>query len=345
MNRTSPGSAILAALLLGVAFAVAAVAPLAMAASTDDGSVTWSVSPADANGADGRVRIETSLDPGETMVEHLVVKNLSATEVTFAIQAADGYRTPTGRFNMLASDQESVDAGTWVEAPENVVLAANESAVVEFTITVPANATPGDHLAGIAATIQSVGTGADGNSLTVESRVGFPILLRVNGELAPSLVLTPVSTSYEFSWNPFAPGRVTAVYEISNDGNVRMQAAPTVEAQGRTNVVDPEAPPITLSPGDTRKITTTISGVWPLFFAPVHVTLDTAIVSTDGNPQPADPLIADTSVLAIPVPQLLVLLGVALVIVALVIGRRRSQLQMAAMLEEARAAGRREVEQ
>ena len=103
------------------------------------------------------------------------------------------------------------------------------------------NATPGDHLAGIAATIESVGTGADGNQLTVESRVGFPILLRVNGELSPSLVLNPVSTSYQFSWNPFEPGRVTAVYEISNDGNVRMQVTPTVEAQGRTSDVDPEA--------------------------------------------------------------------------------------------------------
>jgi hypothetical protein len=346
MIRTSPATARLAALLLGVVFALGAVAPAALAeGAADDGSVTWSVSPANADGADGRVRIEATLDPGESIVEHLTVKNLSAVAVTFAIKAADGYRTSTGRFNMLPSDQESVDAGTWIEAPETVLVGPNESVVVEFTITVPETVTPGDHAAGIAATIESIGTGADGNQLNVESRVGFPVLLRVSGELSPSLAVEPVSVSYNFSWNPFEPGEVVATYNVINDGNVRMEATPVVASQGQTNEQDADAQPLGLLPGDRRQVTTTVPGVWPLFFAPVQVQIAPMAVVPDGDPQAAGELVLDMGVWAIPVPQLLVLLGTALVLSAILVGRRRSKLQLAAKLEAAREAGRREVGQ
>jgi hypothetical protein len=346
MNRTSRATAALAALLLGLVFALGSAVPVAFAeGEADDGSVTWSVSPGDANGPDGRLRVESTLDPGDSIVEHMVVKNLSTTAVTFAIKAADGYRTDSGRFNMLNSDETSVDAGLWIDAPETVSVGAGETAVVEFTITVPDDVTPGDHIAGIAASIESLGSDAGGNQISVESRVGFPIFLRVNGEITPSLELTLVSASYQFSWNPFAPGEVTAIYEVANDGNVRMEARPTVESQG--NVVEPEsdAKPIEVLPGNTRQITTSVPGVWPLFFSSVQVTVDPTVITLEGDPQPAEALSQDIGVWTIPVPQLLVLLGLALVVVAIVLGRRRSQRQLAAKLEAARDAGRREAQQ
>ena len=100
---------------------------------------------------------------------------------------------------------------------------AGQTQIVAFTITVPENATPGDH-AGIAATVQSVGPSADGNQVSIESRVGFPIMTRVTGEL--TLAIEPGSVEYHLSWNPFEPGQITARYTIVNDGNVRIQATP-----------------------------------------------------------------------------------------------------------------------
>jgi hypothetical protein len=197
-------AAALAAMILGASFAVAAVAPAAVA---DEGDVTWSVRPADENGPDGRSWIEQTLDPGETVVEHLALRNLSTTTITFAIKTADGYITSTGRFNMLPSDTESVDAGTWVEGPATVQVASGETQIVAFTITVPENATPGDHAAGIAATVQSVGPSGEGTQIAIESRVGFPIMTRVTGELKPSLAIQPISIDYKMSWNPFQPGQ------------------------------------------------------------------------------------------------------------------------------------------
>ena len=61
--------------------------------------------------------------------------------------------TGKGRFNMLQSDRASVDGGTWIKVQNEVTVGANETKVVPFTITVPRDASPGDHPAGIAARV------------------------------------------------------------------------------------------------------------------------------------------------------------------------------------------------
>jgi hypothetical protein len=329
-----------------VAFVIGVLAALTSlpspALADDESDVTWSVQPADEAGVDGRKWIELTLDPGEQVTEHLALRNLSAIPVTFVISAADGYLTSTGRFNMLPSDRESVAAGTWVEAPPSIAVGPGATEIVPFTVSVPENATPGDHAAGIAASVESVGTGEGGNAVSIESRVGFPVMTRVTGELQPSLGIEPGSIGYDLSWNPFQPGRVTVTYRLVNDGNVRMQAKPTVSAQGQTSAADPDAPPMELLPGESREVTADVGGVWPLFFAPVQVSVEPMLVTPDGEAQSVEPLVAEYGVWVIPVPQLLVLAGVALIVVALLVGRRRSQRRVAALIAEAREEGRHE---
>ena len=58
---------------------------------------------------------------------------------------------------MLTSDRESTDAGTWIRIQDSIDVASGADVVVPFTITVPDDATPGDHLAGVAAAIRSGG--------------------------------------------------------------------------------------------------------------------------------------------------------------------------------------------
>lgn len=166
-----------------------------------DASVTWMVRPSDGVGEDGRSWIELDLEPGESVEEHLLVRNLSPDAQTFRLTAADGYFTDTGRFNMLTSDRQSVDAGTWIALPDSVVVASGADVVVPFTVTVPADATPGDHAAGVAAGIRSGG----GDQVGIESRVGFRVMTRVAGSLAPSAGAA-VDGSYDGTWNPFEGG-------------------------------------------------------------------------------------------------------------------------------------------
>ena len=64
-----------------------AVAALALggadaAAADEEPTVTWSVSPADAAGPDGRAWVELEIDPGEGATEHQAVRQVSAEEIT-----------------------------------------------------------------------------------------------------------------------------------------------------------------------------------------------------------------------------------------------------------------------
>lgn len=338
MTRTSRLPAALMTFALGAFFAMGAFASPALAADDD---VTWSVRPANADGPDGRSWIEQTLDPGEQIVEHLALTNLSTTTVTFTIQAADGYLTPTGRFNMLPSDVPSEAAGLWIEGPESIEVAADETQIVAFTITVPDNATPGDHAAGIAATVQSIGPDGAGNQVSIESRVGFPVMTRVTGELRPVVAIESSSIEYRMSWNPFQPGQVIANYQVLNDGNVRVEVVPVVESQGRT--AEEADSSNELLPGERRELSATVTGVWPLFYSVVQVRLDPTVVSLDGETLDADTVIGEFGVWTLPLPQLLVLTGAAMLVLAVLVGRRRSQLRVETLVAEARDAGRREV--
>ncbi|MDA1361106.1 DUF916 domain-containing protein [Glycomyces luteolus] len=308
----------------------------------DPGTVTWSVRPADEAGEDGRSWVEQELDPGETATEHLAIRNLSDQEVTFRISAADGYFQENGRFSMLPSDQESVDAGLWIEVQDEVTVGADETVIVPFTTAVPENATPGDHAAGIAASVLSQQVGEDGATVGVESRVGFRVMTRVTGELAPAASVEAVASEYELSWNPFAPGSAQVTFEVVNTGNARLLVTGVVGADGQEVAFPgPDEIDQELLPGDRRAFTVTVEDVWPLVFAPGSVTVTPTVVG-EGEGAAVEPVTADAGFWALPWPQLFVLAGIVLLAVSSLRGRRRSRARLEGRLARAREEGRRE---
>lgn len=329
-------------LAAGVALLAVAAPGAPAAAQTDADTVTWSVRPADASGEDGRAWVEQELDPGATAVEHMAVRNLSDQEVTFRLSAADGYFGDNGRFGMLPSDQESVDAGLWIEVQDSVTVGPDETAIVPFTTTVPQNATPGDHAAGIAASVLSEQVAEDGTTVGVESRVGFRVMTRVTGELIPSAAVEAVASSYDLSWNPLSPGTAQVTFEVVNTGNARLMITGAVAAGGREvafpgeDEIDQE-----LLPGERRKFTVTLDDVWPWFYVPASLEVTPAVIG-EGEGAQVDPVAADAGFWAVPWPHLIVLAGIALMIASSLWGRRRSKARLQGLLEEAREAGRRE---
>lgn len=339
-GRTRLLAALGSAALIAGGFVVSAGS--ASAAVDDDAVVTWSVRPADESGPDGRSWVELEADPGTTSTEHLAVRNLSDVEVTFSITGADGYFTPTGRFNMLASDQESVDAGIWIDVADAVTVPAGETQIVPFTITVPADATPGDHAAGIAASIyaESADSGA---TVGVESRVGFRVMVRVAGEIEPSLRVDAWG-DYSIEWNPFDPGAIALTYTLENAGNVRMSvfgAAEWADQQIPDQSSDAAAES-ELLPRDLRTFSLQIPRVWPLGPISVPLTIEQSVIMPDGTVERLDPIVQSVTVWAMPWPQLIVVAAIVLLLVGLFWGRRRRKLNVERLLDEAREQGRRE---
>lgn len=333
--------------LLALAIALLWGGATLTAASADTGNespTTWAVSPADASGPSGKSWVELELDPGATAEIHLAVKNLGDREVTFAITAADGYFTDTGRFNMLPSDAKSLAAGTWISVQKHVKVAAGGTAVVPFSVAVPANATPGDHAAGIAASIQSVGAG-DGKQLEVESRVGFRVMTRVKGVVTPKLEVTSKG-SYDLSWNPFAPGVGTLEVVLENKGNVRLRVGATAENGTQAGPVDEngEAPKTELLPGDRRTVNIKVPDVWPLGVVGVPVTVTQEVVAINGSLDALEPVVHTVTLWAMPWPQLIIVLALLLMALGALWGRRRRKKQVQLLLEQAREMGRSEAQ-
>ncbi|QGH68298.1 hypothetical protein [Pseudactinotalea sp. HY158] len=316
----------------------------ALASADPANSVTWTVRPSDGNVADGRTWVELDLDPGAVVDDHLIVTNLGDDPVDFRLTAADGYLTESGHFTMLPSHQESTDAGAWIAIAEDVVsVDAGGSVVVPFTVRIPANATPGDHPAGVAASVVSTGRAQDGASMGVESRVGFRVMTRVTGELAPAVEIGDVVANYRMSWNFLSPGSIDLSYDVSNSGNTRLVTSPQQESTGVFNG-PPEVVPgdgeVELLPGGSRTVHATIANVWPIGLVTLTVRAG-ADVPEGGVDAPAD-AVRQIVIVAIPWPQLLAAGGAALLVIALVWRRRASGKKVAAMLAEARDAGARE---
>jgi hypothetical protein len=325
--------------ILAVVLVAVPVAPGAAAAEPTQPALTWAVQPANQQGPDGRRWVEPRLDPGQVVTEHLAVRNFSDRTVVFALKAADGYLTDNGRFNMLPSNRPSVDGGTWIAVQEKVTVAAKETKVVPFTITVPRDARPGDHPAGIAATVT-----ATGGTVAVESRVGFRVMMRVNGTLTASVAVRDLTATYRHSWNPFSAGTIRIRYSVTNDGNV------AVTGTGRATVAelfglaehDGRAEVEELLPGGGRTVDLRVGGVWAL--GRLRTSVDVTPVVQGGGPTgvAVRPASATVTAWAVPWPQL----SLAVVVAGLVVGSRAilrwRRRRLAALLDKARAEGRAE---
>ncbi|MGW4679373.1 hypothetical protein ACWEOS_12995 [Micromonospora taraxaci] len=328
--------------VLAVLTLAAAAAPaVPAAAEPDPKALTWTVQPASPTGPDQRRWVNANLDPGQAVTEHLAVRNFSRTAVAFSLKAADGYLTDKGRFNMLSSDRPSVDGGTWIDVQERVTVGPNETAVVPFTITVPTGATPGDHPAGIAATVTS-----SGGTVNVESRVGFRVMVRVNGTAQAALPVRDLSATYAPSWNPFAGGAVRVRYTVENDGNVWVSGTSRVTVSdllGRTDH-DATSQVEELLPGGRRQIETRADGVWAL--GRVRTTVSTS-PTVLGDAQPGAELrqaSATVTTWAVPWAQLALLGLLAALLLGLRAVVRHRRRRLAGLLARARQEGRQEAQ-
>jgi hypothetical protein len=316
----------------------------AVARAEDDadggaGVTVWSVAPADESGPDGRHWFELELAPGRSVTERLAVSNRSDRTVVFELSAADGLFNENGRFGMLADPSASAGAGLWISVQPEVEVAPGATEVVSFTVTVPRDAEPGDHAAGIAASVLKRANSDGGGAVGVNSRFGLRVMTRVTGDLVPGLELRGVGASYDLSWQPAEPGRLRVWFELANTGNSRITVTGLVAAQGQeAEFPGTDEPVVELLPGDTRRIEVNVGGVWPLLRVEASIRADPMVSALPGagDPPVMESVAAKTAVWTPPWPQLLVLLAIVLILAGLLAGRSRSKRRIAALVEETR---------
>ncbi|MFY1623302.1 WxL protein peptidoglycan domain-containing protein [Micromonospora sp. WMMD723] len=282
-------SVVLAAALL-VAAAPPAPAPAAPAPSpgpaagaAETGAARWAVQPSSAKGPTGRNYFIYDLAPGSTLTDHVGVTNLGDGPVTFDVYGTDAYTSTDGAFALLPADRPATDVGSWIRVDRREwTIPAGKRVDIPFRLTVPANATPGDHTGGVIGAVARVRTTADGQRVLVDQRLAARVYLRVTGPVRPAVTVEAVDVSYDNPVNPFGGGDLVVRYRLRNDGNVRVGGSGTVTVrapfgreQARTAPTDlPE-----LLPGATFTVTERITGVPPLLRLTAEV--DIAATSTD----------------------------------------------------------------
>jgi hypothetical protein len=312
--------------------------------ATPPGSITWAVQPSTKDGPDRRSSFTyTNLKPGTIVHDYVGVTNYSKTAVTFRVYASDAFNTSTGSLDLLPANEKPKDVGSWVGLGKDSVTIEPGARVNEpFTLTVPDNATPGDHTGGIIASISTTSSGGKGN-VNVDRRLAVPIYLRVAGALTPAVAIESLSASYHGTINPFGGGGTDVSYTIHNTGNARLNLSQgaTLTSFGIT-LGTAHPPSLTdLLPGATYRVTQHLSGVFPL--GPISAKVHVDPAAPAGLPRadpPLTPVSHDLGLWATPWPQLLVLA----VLIGLFFairwwirrGKRRTESAVAAAVQKAR---------
>lgn len=313
----------------GIALAVALLAvPVPAVATTTEAELSWSVQPAGQSAPDGREAFDYAVAPGTAITDRMAVTNFSAAPATFRVYAADATTDyDTGAFTLIGSDQPSAGVGAWTsigsgpstcppepaeqltaclaELGTEITLGPGERAVIPFTLTVPHDATPGDHAGGIVAVHRTQTTGAEGASVVREDRVGARIYLRVDGPTTTAMSLTGLVAGYDANLNPFGSGMGRVGFDIVNDGNVRLSAQPQIRVTGLFGIPigTYSLPPVSnLLPGAAAHVDARLPSVPPLLL--MFADIDVVPVNADGiaasNDTAPDPITDATVAWAVP---------------------------------------------
>lgn len=289
-------AALLSTALLAFGGAVASTAP-----AQADGTVGIAIAPADAHGKpDGRTRFSYKADPGQTVTDHVKVSNAGSTPLKITVFAADAYNDDKGDYALRDTKEKAKDAASWVtfdgKPRLTVTLAKGQSRVVPFTVTIPKNARPGDHPAGVLASATSTG------QVTVERRVANRMYVRVSGDLQPVLTISSISGSYHSGLNP-ADGSVTVSATVTNNGNVALEGVVTLSGStwfgiGTGQTVRSDLPEIL--PGNTTTVSYQLKGVPQVGYAVTTMLLQSGISGDAPDPGPLPVITRDVFVLALP---------------------------------------------
>lgn len=221
--RALCGAAVLLAAGAGVPAAAAGTAP------------AWSVAPSAGGGTrpaeGGRPYFYAEGVPGTVLQDKVAVTNPGGRPLTVRLRGADADNTGTGALSLRT---RSTDTGAWITfARRTVRIPARTRAEVPFTVTVPIDATPGDHPGAVVASAGGRDTGVS-------------VHLRVSGPTLSALTVERVRVA--------GGGRIS--YDLVNRGNTVLTPRLAVHAEGVFgNALDRRARnlPVELLPG--RRVT------------------------------------------------------------------------------------------
>lgn len=305
--------------------------------------VSFGIAPAGVERPDDRPYLNYTAAPGSVIYDHVALLNQDDTPIGLQLYAGDVVMSDGTGLGVPPRDQAPTDAGSWiaidapaatVEVPAQTKDAGIGYTVVPFSLTIPVNAEPGDHVGGLVSSLVATGQAGDNTpAIDLEQRVVARVYIRVTGDLRPGLAVSGVTATYR-PGKPAGqgPGTVEVGYTLRNTGNVRMAVQPDVQVAGPFGLLARTASGDRvdeLLPGSEVRVSATVAGVWPLGRESVTVSA-TALPSATGEDPGVGTVQASVQVGAIPwVAVALLVLLIGFVAYRVTTRRRRRRQQVA----------------
>lgn len=209
---------------LALAFVIAFSPGVALAQAPADPTLpAVTASPVDRDGPNGGQWFAVEAGPGETVRVEALIANPAEAEQTVHLYLAD-LTFVTGRDPEVGAKDAGI--GTWGAFAEPVLsLGPKEATQTEFTVTVPADAEPGDHIGVVVA--ESGASGPQGG-VGVVKRVAARLYVTVPGDAAAAVAIEDVDTSLD---RTLLPRHVRVTFIVRNTGTIRLDAE--VRVNGR----------------------------------------------------------------------------------------------------------------
>ncbi|MGC5033905.1 WxL protein peptidoglycan domain-containing protein [Micromonospora sp. DT229] len=245
----------------------------------------FSVQPSGPKGPTGRNHFIYDVAPGSVLFDYVGVTNLSDRPLTFQVYGTDAFTTVDGAFSLLPANQDPTDVGSWTRVEKkSVTVKPGKRADIRFEISVPTNATPGDHIGGVIAAVRQAGVTADGQQVQMDRRVAARVYLRVTGDVAPALTVESMDVEYQTPINPFGRNDMVVTYRLRNTGNVRLGGTGEVTVKGPFGWKLAQSEELALPellPGSVFTVTERVTGVPPAVRLTAEVELTPAMA--DGS--------------------------------------------------------------
>jgi hypothetical protein len=188
--------------------------------------------PADVNRSANQNYFIFDATPGQQVRDAVLVRNSGTAAGTVHLYVVD---STTGDNSGTAFPNEDVPrqaVGTWLQLAEHdLALAPGEERSVPFTVTIPADATSGQHLGGIVAANAAItqGTPTKGIQINTQTRVITAVQVNLPGAVVERVAVTGVTTGGR-------EAEQTVVVGLRNEGTEMVQPRGTLSvtnAQGQ----------------------------------------------------------------------------------------------------------------
>jgi hypothetical protein len=300
----------------------------------DNPRATFGIQPANTIVGNEQFAFDFGVAPGSQIFDNVAIVNFSSEPLTLGVYPVDAFSTPDGQFGLGLEDDALADAGSWitvgdpttqVDVPAQSTELGAGRVFLPVAISVPPNAEPGDHAAGIVTALRTLSENPQGQNVELEQRVALRVYVRVAGELKPGITVTNVRADYKPGARPWQAGTSTVTYTVANTGNIRLGFTPSVSVEGPFGLGRREVtgdPVIELLPRGQVDITQDVDGVWPLLSLQNRITVTPQAAPRVDDPG-LDPVTVSVRTTAIPWIVLAILVVIVILIVVAIVRRRR----------------------